>query len=222
MTDPNQDPAREPDQPNTDPFRKVPAEVGAAAVALGPDGSAHTGPLPTGGFAAAPGPAQGSSGYGAQPTAQPQVQYFLPPGRPLPLRTWQRKSKGWVWGISVVAGIVFVAGAIIAITVGVLSGQTFTATGALQVDCATGQSLNDPRIIAGESVRIYDAKSGDLLAHSKLDRRVEAKGGTGACYATFVVEDVPAADSGTYLLEIGDSYSQLASRDALEGGVLLT
>ncbi|MFM9379240.1 hypothetical protein [Gordonia sp. VNK21] len=149
-----------------------------------------------------------------------ELQYFQPSGPPLPTRTWQRRSRAWVFALSVLGAVALAGCAITAVIVGIDHNRHFTATGAVQVDCATGVAVSGAPIRAGDPVRIYDSKTGELLASARLGTEALARGSSTACFAVFTVDHVPLS-SGGYLLEIGDAPGRLVSRAALEAGLVL-
>ncbi len=152
--------------------------------------------------------------------AQPQVQYFQPPGQYLPQPSWRRNSRRWVWAASIAGAVVLAGCAIAALGVGYDEQQHFTATGGLQVDCATGRAVDGRDIGRGSPVRIYDAGNGELMAESALDRRKDVEAGHGACFVAFKIADLDTVSEG-YLVEVGDAPGIVASRATLEHGLLL-
>ncbi|WP_347956582.1 hypothetical protein [Gordonia aichiensis] len=148
----------------------------------------------------------------------PDVRFFLPQGPPLPPKRWQRRWKTGIRVGSVVVGAAFVGAAVFAVAQGVNASAHFTASGAVEVDCASRAKPFAPDLRQGAPVRIVDAKSGELYGSAKLDEF--RKLGSGICLVGFQMPNVPVA--GLYTVEIGDRYRTLASQAALQGGALLS
>ena len=150
-------------------------------------------------------------------TASPDLRFFLPAGPPLPPKQWQRKWKVGIRLGSIVVGVVFVIAAIGAIVLGVVSSMYFTASGAIEVDCATKAKPFASDVADGSPVEIVDAATGEVYGSSRLGDFTELK--SGICLVSFEVEDVPVAD--LYTVRIGKSFEALATSETLTGGALL-
>ncbi|ALG86842.1 hypothetical protein ACH46_12120 [Gordonia phthalatica] len=148
---------------------------------------------------------------------QPEVRFFLPPGPPLPPKRWQRKWKIGIRLGSLIVGVAFVVGAIGALVFGVISSSYFTASGAVEVDCATRAKPFVTDVAVGSPVTIVDARTGEVYGSSTLGDFTALK--SGICLVSFEVEDVPVAN--LYTVRIGKSFEALATADTLRGGALL-
>ncbi|MFZ2512504.1 MAG: hypothetical protein WAW85_15605 [Gordonia sp. (in: high G+C Gram-positive bacteria)] len=119
--------------------------------------------------------------------------------------------------MSVLAALLLAGLATAALLAGVVSSSRFTAHGALQVDCTTRQAITGQPVGLGAPVRIYQVRSGEIVASTEFDRFEDLD--AEACFASFQVGDVPVADGG-YLIRIGDLPARLVSKEALEQGVV--
>lgn len=151
------------------------------------------------------------------PAPHPDVRFFLPPGPPLPPKRWQRKWKIGIRLGSAIAGAALVVAAIGAIVVGIISSLHFTASGAVEVDCATRAKPFVTEVAYGAPVTIVDARTGEVYGSSTLGDFTALK--SGICLLSFEIEDVPVTD--LYTVRIGASFEALATVDTLRGGALL-
>jgi len=154
------------------------------------------------------------------PTPAGELQYFQPPGPALPTRRWQRRSRPWIWTISVIVGLLLLGLGGYALVRGTLEQQYFTATGAVQTDCRSGRAVSGADLGVGDPVRLYAADDGRELGSTTLDERLTAEGSSQVCFAAFTLDDIYDVDGG-YLLEIGGEPGRLISRAALEAGLVL-
>lgn len=150
----------------------------------------------------------------------PQIQYFQPPGPFLPPSRWRRGLRGWVWPVSVLAALVLTAVTVTVLILGIDRATSFTASGAVHVDCQTRQAVDGRPIGNGAPVRLYRLDDRTPIATTTLNKRRDFRAGEGACYQGFVIDDV-RVDGGDYLLQVGDLPGRLVSRAQLEAGVSL-
>lgn len=154
--------------------------------------------------------------YSALPP-EPRVQYFQPPGPPLPPRAWRRNLRAWVWPVSVLGGLLMLVLAVGALVLGIYGQMYFTASGSVRADCATGAAVADSEVRADSPVRLYDAATGDLAAVGVL--RGIAETGDDRCVLPFTIDDVRSADA--FLVEVGGLPPQRVTHDELTSGVVI-
>ncbi|MFT3662105.1 MAG: hypothetical protein QM809_12095 [Gordonia sp. (in: high G+C Gram-positive bacteria)] len=148
----------------------------------------------------------------------PKIQYFQPPGPPLPPATWRKNLRTWVLPISVLAGLLLLVLAVGALVLGLVNASYFTAHGAVRIDCTSGKALDGGGAHVGATVRLIDVRDGDLAGSAPLVRESGASRG-GTCLASFTITDVYESDA--FLVEIGDADPQRVTRAELGEGIVL-
>ncbi|MBM7367189.1 hypothetical protein [Gordonia hydrophobica] len=147
-----------------------------------------------------------------------ELRFFLPSGPPLPPKRWQRRWKVGIRIGSIAVAAVFAILAVGAVVFGAISASTFTASGAVDVNCSTRAAPSAPDIRQGASVTILDASTGDVYGTTTLTDFTALK--SGICLLRFEVHDVPVAS--LYTVRIGSTFEELASADALRGGAVIS
>lgn len=152
------------------------------------------------------------------PTQQIDVRFHLPPGPPLPPKTWQQRYRWPIRIGSVIVALAVTVLGVLALVVGVDSRSTITAAGAVTIDCGTRAAVGSAQVSFGDTVELYDADDvrGGPLATTRLDTLRVMGGDT--CFAEFEVDDVKTVD--VYVVRIGKTFRGLATAEGLRTGYL--
>ncbi len=152
------------------------------------------------------------------PTGPVDFRFHLPPGPPLPPKSWQQRNRWLIRTGTVVAVVVMVALGVTALVRGYQERSTITAMGAVTVDCGTRAAVGSAQIAYGDIVELYDADDSGAgpLATTRLTGLHRLAG--GACLAEFEVDDVKTVD--VYVVRIGEHYRGLVTAAALSAGYL--
>lgn len=154
--------------------------------------------------------------------AQQTPQYWLAPGPDLPPRTWQRRTRTPIIVVSAVVGVVLAVMALGAMTWGV-QGRDFTAEGqvlltgsryAVSTADNCGGTGEFEELQVGARVRIRDEEL-TILEEGTLGGPVLSD---NRCRLGFAISGVPEG-RGRYVVEIGTTVRQEASKGLLERGI---
>jgi hypothetical protein len=152
------------------------------------------------------------------PTPQVDVRFHLPPGPPLPPKSWQQRYRWPIRIGSVTVALAVTVLGVLALVVGVDSRSTITANGAVTIDCGTRAAVGSAQVSFGDAVALYDADDvhGGPLATTRLDKLRVMGGDT--CFAEFEVEDLKTVD--VYVVRMGKNFRSLVTADGLRAGYL--